>query len=121
MLIYRIQHRSHPTDGAWGVCCAAHDAMCQASMENAFIAAAHPTPRTEFGRSPDPDEFCAFPSLDAYRSWFTTPTVRAALYKSGLAHMMVYEVEPTERSMLQCLFRFEDVISEREATPDEML
>lgn len=119
MIVYRIQHRDHPTDGAWGVCQAAQDAIAQALNEGAFIASDHPNPYRDFGCSPNFDEFCAFPSLDAYRAWFTTPTVRAALYKSGKAHLMVYEVEPTERSMLQCLFRFEDVTSSRPATPEE--
>ena len=121
MIIYRIEHINHPTDGAWGLCGAASRAIVQAYRESTFIASWHPGPDHDKGiaRYPNLDEFCAFPSLDAYRSWFVTPTVRAALY-DGPAHMVVYTVtHVTARSMLQCLFRMEDVIAKRVATPEE--
>lgn len=120
MLIYRIQSVRHPTDGAFGACAAAYYANDAAKALGRPSPLAHPCPYEDFKRNIDANEFCAFPSIAAYRRWFDHPQVRAALYARGDAHLVAYNVtRVTAQSELQCLFRMEDVISVRETLPDE--
>ena len=100
-------------------------AIVQAEKDHVFIPSNHPEPYNDkgIGRCAFLREVCGFPSLNAYRCWFVTPRVRAALYTYDTHHMRVYDV-PDEfviTSMIQCLFDPNKATSVRLATPEEYL
>lgn len=63
-----------------------------------------------------------FQSLEVYRIWFVTPTVRAAIYNQNVYHMRVYDVPDTDykQGMVQVTFNPDAAISVRIATKEEM-
>lgn len=123
MLIYRIACVNNPGIGVFCVG-GARAAEEQAEREGVFNPYEHPTSCNDVKTTKTLGyRRCGFQSLELYRIWFVTPGVRAALYASGKYKMRVYEVpdQLVDIGMVQCLFRLDDAISVRDATPEEYL
>jgi len=119
VLVYRIERKDNPYMGAFtGEDCAASAARIVAFQEGSFDPFDHPTPV----RYPKPGEHCGFPHLDAYRTWFSTPAQRAALYADGHYHLQVYDVPDhhVHVELIQVLFDPMNATHCRDATPEEI-
>ena len=121
MLIYRIESLDDSRKGPWNNDDnAAYYAHCVADRLGVISPYRHPTPGND-GIDIDWEDVCGLPSLDAYRTWFAHPKVRAELYKHNM-HMRVYDVPDhlIKKGMLQVCFRIHDATSVRLATKEEM-
>lgn len=122
MLIFRIEAKNNPRTGCFqGDDSPADRARQVALRTGVFDPYEHPGPPSE-GINIHYREVCGLPHLDAYRTWFVTPAVRAALYESGTHHMRVYDVpdDRVKKGMLQVCFNPDHATSVRLATPEEM-
>ena len=120
--IFRVESRTNPREG----CFRRFDAPAEKARAVALALGVvdpfnHPEPRDE-GLYLSAREVCGMPNLDAYRTWFAHPNVRAALYESGTHHMRVYTLpaDKVQVGMLQVLFDPDDAVRVRLATPEEM-
>jgi len=123
MLVYRIEAIDNPRVGAFnGSNGPAHYAREQAVREGVLDPYSHPTPQMEGLKIFYDQHVCGFPHLDAYRTWFVTPTVRKALWEGDTHHMRVYDMPDhlVQVGMLQVVFNPDEAISVRLATAEEI-
>jgi len=125
MRVYRLALRNNPTVGCFASG-HARQASDVAHAEGVFDPYQHPNDaldcRTDNAYTNGRRTVCGFQSLEVYRIWFVTPTVRAALFKDGDLVMRLYEVPDhlVDVGMVQVRFNLDDAVLIREATPEEI-